>query len=222
MRVAIATESFLPQVNGVTTAVLHVSRQLQRRGHEVLILAPGPGPRRHHDARVVRTRAVRLPTYAGLPVGLPDPLLRRSLEEFRPDLVHLASPVALGAAALRAARQLHLPTVGVFQTDVSGFLRQYGAVATGRVVDRWLGSLHQAMDLTLTPSHGGRVYLENLSVERLRVWRPGVALDAYGAGPEDTGTEPGGAPVRTWAAAVDELIGEHYASVVGVRTSRVA
>ncbi|MCB0906616.1 MAG: glycosyltransferase [Nocardioidaceae bacterium] len=221
MRVALAAESFLPRANRVTTAVLHVSRQLQCRGHEVLILAPGPGPTRHHDARVVRIRAVRLPTYAGLPVGLPDPALRRSLEEFRPDLVHLASPVALGAAALRAARQLHLPTVGVFQTDVSGFLRHYGAGATGRVVDRWLGSLHQAMDLTLTPSHAGRVYLEDLGVAPVRRWLPGVAGDRYGSDPGEP-TEVGKGVVRTWEVAVRELVDEHYASVVGARTRRVA
>ncbi len=221
MRVAIATESFLPRVNGVTTSVLHVSRQLQRRGHEVLILAPGPGPTRHHDAAVVRTRAVRLPTYAGLPVGLPDPALRRSLEEFRPDLVHLASPVALGAAALRAARQLHLPTVGVFQTDVSGFLRHYGAVATGRVVDRWLASLHQVMDLTLTPSHAGRVYLEDLGVTPVRLWLPGVAGDRYGTDPGEPAEADEGSH-RTWQIAVRELVDEHYARVIGARTRRVA
>lgn len=220
MRVAIAAESFLPRVNGVTTSVLHVSRQLQRQGHQVLILAPGAGPTRHHAARVVRTRAVRLPTYAGLPVGLPDPVLRRSLEEFRPDRVHLASPVALGAAAVRAARQLHVPTVGVFQTDVSGFLHHYGAAATGRVVDRWLRSLHQALDLTLTPSHAGRVYLEDLGVTGVRMWRPGDVSDRYGGDVD----EPVDAerPGRTWEAAVRELVEQHYASVVGARTRSVA
>lgn len=215
MRIVIATESFLPQVNGVANSVLHTSRQLQRRGHEVLIVAPGTGPERHHDARVVRVRALRLPSYAAFAVGLPDPAVRRELVEFGPDLVHLAAPIALGATALRAAGQLGIPTLGVFWADVAGFLKHQGAAGPGRVADRWVASLHQQMDLTLAPSHASRVYLETLGVRRLRMWRAvaGTRLGATRVGADSAEAES--AVRRAWEAAVDELVEVHYPVVLG-------
>jgi phosphatidylinositol alpha 1,6-mannosyltransferase len=178
MRVAVVTESFLPQVNGVANTVRHVVEHLGRRGHEALVIAPAPGKAEHAGAEVVRVRSVRLPGYRSFPVGLPDPTVLRALERFAPDVVHLASPIALGATGLRAARRLDLPTVGVYQTDVSGFARQYG-VRADVVIDRWVGRLHQRMDRTLVPSRRSQQQLAAVGVADTHLWRRGVALDLF-------------------------------------------
>lgn len=178
MRVAVVTESFLPQVNGVANTVRHVVEHLGRRGHQALVVAPAPGPAEHAGAEVVRVRSVRLPGYRSFPVGLPDPSVLRALERFSPDLVHLASPIALGATGLRAARRLDVPTVGVYQTDVSGFARQYG-VRADAVIDRWVARLHQRMDRTLVPSRRSQQQLAAVGVSDTHLWRRGVALDLF-------------------------------------------
>lgn len=184
MRVAVVTESFLPQVNGVANTVRHVVEHLGRRGHEALVIAPAPGTSAHAGAEVVRVRSIRLPGYRSFPVGLPDPTVLRALERFAPDVVHLASPVALGATGLRAARRLDLPTVGVYQTDVSGFARQYGVHADA-VIDRWVGRLHQRMDRTLVPSRRSQQQLAAVGVADTHLWRRGVALDLFDPGRRD-------------------------------------
>jgi phosphatidylinositol alpha 1,6-mannosyltransferase len=178
MRVAVVTESFLPQVNGVANTVRHVVEHLGRRGHETLVVAPGPGPAEHAGAEVVRVRSLRLPGYRSFPVGLPDPEVARALERFSPDVVHLASPIALGAAGLRAARRIGVPTVGVYQTDVSGFARQYG-VRADVVIDHWVGRLHQRMDRTLVPSRRSQQQLAAVGVTDTHLWRRGVTLDLF-------------------------------------------
>src|SRR5919198_3320466 len=91
VRVAIVTESFLPQVNGVTNSVLRVVEHLHDRGFPALIIAPGAGPDRYLHARVRRVRAVDLPVITSLPIGVPSPKVHNALAEFRPDVVHLAS-----------------------------------------------------------------------------------------------------------------------------------
>lgn len=185
MRVAIVTESFLPQVNGVAGTVRHVVDRLTATGHQALVVAPGAGPAAYGGAEVVRVRSLALPGYRSFPLGLPDPAVHQALERFRPDVVHLASPVALGAVGLRAARRLGVPTVAVFQTDVSGFARQYGLRAE-HLIDRWVAHLHRRADRTLVPSTSSWDQLAALDVPDLHLWRRGVALDLFDPAHRDT------------------------------------
>lgn len=178
MRVAIVSESFLPQVNGVSNSVRHIAEQLVTQGHEVLVIAPGHGPDHHHDIPVIRVRSMGLPRYKSFPVGLPDVAVERTLSNFRPDVVHLASPIVVGAAGVRAARRLGIPTVAVYQTDVAGFARQNGLRAD-LVVDRWIARLHRRVDRTLVPSTASYRQLESLGVPDLHYWRRGVSSDLF-------------------------------------------
>jgi phosphatidylinositol alpha 1,6-mannosyltransferase len=186
VRVAIVSESFLPQVNGVSNSVRHVAEQLAATGHEPLIVAPGPGAASHRGIRVVRVRSWGLPGYRSFPVGLPDPVVHRALAEFRPDVVHLASPILLGAVGLRAARRLGIPTVAVYQTDVGGFARQYGLHAEA-AVSSWMGRLHRRATRTLVPSKASYQQLQRLGVTNLHSWGRGVSLDLFGPQRRDEG-----------------------------------
>lgn len=179
MRIAIVSESFFPQVNGVTNTVRHTVDRLLETGHEALVIAPGPGLGGYRSATVVRARSVGLPGYRSFALGLPDPVVERSLAEFRPDVVHLASPIALGAVGLRAARRLGIPTVAVYQTDIGGFARQY-RIPTDPAVDRWVGRIHRRATRTLVPSTSSYRQLAALGVDDLHLWRRGVALDLFG------------------------------------------
>ncbi len=179
MRVALVSESFLPQVNGVTNTVRHVLDRLVETGHECLVVAPGSGPDHYRGVPVVRVRSAGLPGYRSFALGLPDGRVSATLAGFRPDVVHLASPVALGAVGLRAARRIGVPSVAVYQTDVAGFARRY-RVPAGALLDAWVGHLHRRADRTLVPSEASRTQLEALGVGDLHLWRRGVDLDLFG------------------------------------------
>lgn len=179
LRVAIVTESFLPQVNGVANSVRHVAEQLVLQGHTVHIVAPGPGADHHHGIPVTRVRSVGLPGYRSFPIGVPDSGVERALWSFGPDVIHLASPIVVGGAGLRAARRLGVPTVAVYQTDVAGFARHYG-VRADPLLDRWVARIHRRADRTLVPSTATFHQLAVLGVPDLHVWRRGVSLDLFG------------------------------------------
>lgn len=179
MRVAIVTESFLPQVNGVTNSVLRVVEHLHDRGHEALIVAPGTGPEQYLHAPVRRVRAVDLPVISSLPIGVPSPKVHAALAEFEPDVVHLASPFVLGAAGLRSARRLGVPTVAVYQTDVAGFAAAYGLKHGARAAWRWIRRLHSAADRTLAPSLASVRALTEHGVPRVHRWARGVDTELF-------------------------------------------
>jgi phosphatidylinositol alpha 1,6-mannosyltransferase len=174
VRVAIVTECFLPSVNGVTNSVLRVLEHLERRGHEALVVAPGEGPDRHGPHRVERTSAMTLPCYRSLPVGLPDRRLTEVLDDFAPDVVHLAAPVVLGAAGADAAKALGVPSVAVYQTDLAGFVARYRAPLAPGLIWRWLRRVHNAADLTLAPSSLAAWDLRSHGVRDVAIWARGV------------------------------------------------
>jgi len=210
MRVLIVTESFLPQINGVSNTVRHICDRLIARGHQVLVIAPGPGPDRYRQCPVVRVRSFELPRYHAFPVGLPDSSVERTMRNFRPDVVHVASPFVLGAAGLRAAGRLDVPTVAVYQTDVAGFARQYG-IRADVLVDRWVGHLHRRATRNLVPSLASRTHLEKLGVTDLHLWRRGVSLDVFDPGHRDDDLRrawTGDDPSRTVVGYVGRLAPE--------------
>jgi phosphatidylinositol alpha 1,6-mannosyltransferase len=179
MRVAIVTESFLPQVNGVVNSVRHVANHLIDTGHETLIIAPGHGLGDYRGVPVVRVRSVAVPMYKSFPMGLPDRQVKAALAKFQPDVVHLASPIALGWLGLRAARRLGIPTVAIYQTDIPGFLRQYNVPGEAACA-KWVGRIHKRSTRTLVPSRSAYAQLEALGVPNLHVWGRGVDLDLFG------------------------------------------
>ncbi len=180
MRIGIVTESFLPSVNGVTNSVVRLLEHLESTAHEAVVVAPGDGPDHFGRFPVVRTRSVSVPRYRHFELGLPSPRLRETLTGFAPDVVHLASPFGLGAYAGRVCRQMGVPTVAVYQTDMPGFLSNYGLSPTERLVWKWVGGIHNKATLTLAPSSAAKSDLEMHGVDRVSLWRRGVDGQLFG------------------------------------------
>ena len=178
-RVAIIAESFLPTVNGVTNSVVRTIEHLRANGHEVLVIAPGPGGDAYLDVPVVRVRAVSLPKYQDVRVGLPIARITSILRSWKPDVVHLAAPTVLGAAGVRAARNLGVPTVAVFQTDLVGFARRYGLGVAGPALWAWTRYVHGQATVTLAPSTAAAWTLRANDVPRVHQWARGVDLQRF-------------------------------------------
>ena len=180
MRVAIVAESFLPRVNGVSGSVLRASRYLLSQGHHVEIIAPSPSPEVTADGISVHSvRSFSLPGM-GIDVGCAlASTIREIFDRIEPDVVHLASPLILGHQALRAALLSKVPTVAVYQTDISGFARHYRLTGMGALADGVLRRIHAEADLTLVPSRASMDYLTKLGVPRVSLWGRGVDADQF-------------------------------------------
>ncbi len=177
MRVAVVTESFLPTVNGVTTSVRQILLHLSRHGHEAIVIAPAArAPSKFEGFAVHQVPSI---AYREFPVGLPNPLVQRLLREFRPDIVHAASPFLLGAHAITASRRLGIPSVAVYQTDVAGYARRNNLGAATKLAWKFVRRIHEGADLTLAPSTASMRDLEAAGVGRLGRWGRGVDLETY-------------------------------------------
>ncbi|WP_213454464.1 glycosyltransferase family 4 protein [Rhizomonospora bruguierae] len=179
MRIAIITESFPPDVNGVANSVARVAEHLVRRGHDPMVIAPAPSAAAravagNHPFPVRRVPSVPMPRYRSFRLGLPVPRLADALAEHRPDIVHLASPFLLGARGVALAGQRDIPAVAVYQTDVAGYARAYRLGWGEATAWRWLRTIHNAADRTLAPSSTAASTLVANGIQRVWLWRRGV------------------------------------------------
>lgn len=178
LRVVIVAETFLPNVNGVTNSVLRTIEYLTAHGHEVLVVAPGPGAPDHEGVPVVRVRSFDLPRYDDLRIGMPG-LRSGVLRAFRPDVVHLAAPTVLGAAAAKGARRAGVPSVAIFQTDLAGFAKRNGLARMSDKVWDYVRWVHAHADRTLAPSMTSVFALRARGVPDVRLWARGVDLERF-------------------------------------------
>lgn len=171
------SESFLPTVNGVTTSVVRVLEHLAHGGHEAMVVVPAAGsPRSYAGFPVHEVPAL---AYRQFPVGLPNSQVSGLLDRFRPDVLHVASPFLLGAQAIAAANRLGVPSVAIYQTDVSGYAKRNRLSAASAFAMRLTRWIHEGADLTLAPSSTALADLRAAGVPRLDRWGRGVDLERY-------------------------------------------
>lgn len=186
LRVLVVSESFLPQVNGVTGSVRRVLDHLSAEGHHQAELVAPTGPDIYAGFRVRHARGAHLPFYRDFKIGLETRRrLRAVMLRFRPDVVHIASPATLGLQAARAAGELGIPTVAIYQTDLVGFAERYdlpgGAAAMAALTRR----IHTRVDRTLAPSSASLRQLASYGVPGTALWPRGVDLDQFRPGRRD-------------------------------------
>ena len=204
MRVAIITESFLPEVNGVVNSVLRVLDHLVDHGHDVLLLAPeAPGaPTDYRGVPIVPMASLAFPGYQQVRIcTTPQLALEWTLASFSPEVVHLASPINVGYRAALAARRLGIPSIAVYQTDVPGYASRYGISALEAYLWARVRGTHQAATLNLAPSSASIAQLEGLGVGDLRLWGRGVDGELFHPSKRSDALR------AAWAPAGERIVG---------------
>ena len=157
MRVAIITESFPPDVNGVANSVLRSAAHLFDAATTRWSSPPGRPPPpvgcpSHCRIRWCASPSVPLPGYPAFRLGLPVRQITAAIRDHGADVVHLASPFVLGAWGAASARRLGLPVLAVYQTDMAGYARAYHLGRSEELAWRWLRRVHAGAARTLAPS----------------------------------------------------------------------
>ena len=179
LRIAMVSETYPPEVNGVARTVAIIAEGLRDRGHEVMLVRPRQGPAdRASDERGLGEMlrpGVQIPRYSQLRMGLPSKgALLQAWRNDRPDIVHIATEGPLGWSALSAARMLGIPVASDFHTNFHAYSSHYGFAWFARAVTSYLRSFHNRADCTMVPTDEMAQDLSRLGFEKLRVVGRGV------------------------------------------------
>lgn len=204
LHVAVVTETFPPEVNGVAMTIGRMVSGLTARGHRVSLTRP----RQADDAATIATpaptrlvRGLPIPGYPELRFGLPAPFeFRRQWREDRPDVVQVVTEGPLGSSAINAARALGIPVVTEFHTNFHAYSRHYGFGWLERLVSLHLRRLHNRGDLTLVPSHQLGIDLMRRGYGNIRVVARGVDTALFNPGRRSDALR------ASWGAKAGDLV----------------
>ena len=162
MNVALITDAWMPQVNGVVTTLVELVREMEDLGHAVCVIQPG----------MFRTRPC--PGYAGIDLAIsPKAQLTQRLDSFRPDCIHIATEGPLGWAARSYCLKRRLAFTTAFHTKFPESLK-----AAAQVPLSWGYALfrhfHRPSSGVMVPTLGVLRMLEQRGFQNLREWTHGV------------------------------------------------
>ena len=179
MRVAFFAETFLPKWDGIANTTCRLLEHLEQRGVETLMFAPEGAPERYAATPIIGEPCFPLPFYPELRLAQPRQGLGEELAAFRPDVVHLINPALMGVAGLRRARELGVPVVASYHTDIPGYLEKYNLQLFREFVWGVFRWIHNQADLNLCPSPWIREQLRRQGFERVGIWGRGVDCERF-------------------------------------------
>ncbi len=204
-RLAVVTETYPPEVNGVAMSMARVVDGLNRRNHDVQLIRPRQSAKAAAPSGgqpavdEVLTKGLPVPLYPNLRMGVPS---KRALVKLwslkRPDVVHIATEGPLGWSALQAAQHLALPVTSDYRTNFHAYGKHYRLGLFSKPIMGYLRKFHNRCDATMVPTEAMRLLLAERGFERLSVVGRGVDAqrfdparrnatmrESWGAGPDD-------------------------------------
>ena len=186
MRVLYCTDTYPPQVNGVSIVTALSVSGLSQLGWECAVVAPKYPAAAHaawsngegHDAEPIESLSIPsmpMPGYPEVRLSVPWPgPVHRLVERFRPDLIHCATEFTVGRMGQLAATKARIPVVSSYHTDFARYADAYGKAWLRNQVSSYLGRFHRRSQRIYTPSTVSRADLLRLNVKDVEVWGRGV------------------------------------------------
>ncbi|WEG14901.1 glycosyltransferase family 1 protein [Pullulanibacillus sp. KACC 23026] len=180
MKLAIVTETFYPQIDGIVTRLTATIEWLiQEAGLEVLVIAPEMGITEYKGARVEGIPARSFFLYPGKKFAFPTRKVDKILKAFNPDLVHVVNPAFIGVSGVYSAKRNKWPLLASYHTHVPKYADYYKLSFIKPALWWYFRKLHNKADLNLCTSKSVAVELKEQRFHNVHVWKRGVDTKKY-------------------------------------------
>jgi len=173
LRILIATDAWLPQVNGVVTTLVNTVRELEALGHCVQLVTPEG------------FRTLPCPTYPEIRLAVaPGPRVVRMIDEFEPDAVHIETEAPIGLAARRHCLDTERPFTTAYHTQFPEFIHARCRLPLA-VSYRWMRWFHKPAAAVLVATAAMRRRLEQRGFTNCATWTRGVDTKLFAPAPRE-------------------------------------
>lgn len=184
LRIAVVTETWPPEVNGVALTLSRLIHELSQRQHTIQLIRPRQDRHETESHREgwseLLLKGMPIPRYPQLKLGFPSKKsLIKAWSLQRPDLVHIATEGPLGWSALQAARVLRLPITSDFRTNFQSYSKHYGVGWLQKPIVAYLRKFHNRTLCTMVPTQAMHDQLKVLGFQNLQVVARGVDTQLF-------------------------------------------
>lgn len=184
LRIAVVTETWPPEVNGVALTLSKLVHLLSQRNHTIQLIRPRQDAHEvgveHWGWSELLMKGLPIPRYPQLKLGLPSKkALIKAWSLKRPDVVHIATEGPLGWSALQAARVLRLPVTSDFRTNFASYSKHYGVGWLSKPIMAYLRKFHNRTACTMVPTQALKAQLQACGFDSLQVVARGVDTQLF-------------------------------------------
>lgn len=175
MKIAIFTDTFVPDVNGVAKTLNRYTKFLMENGIEYRVFAPKTTGDNRYSEKIHAFRSLPFLLYPECRVALPNMVyIKEELQNFQPDIIHVATPFNMGLCGIHYAKKLNIPLVGSYHTDFDKYLEYYNLEFLSSLLWKYVNWFHRPLQRIFVPSKDTKERLERHGFTNLAIWPRGI------------------------------------------------
>ncbi|WP_417899241.1 glycosyltransferase family 1 protein [Bacillus haimaensis] len=183
MKIAIFTDTFAPDVNGVARTLKRFTAYLEKNNIEYRVFAPVSSGEDLFSSHVHRFASLPFFLYPECRIALPNMIsVKAELQKFQPDIIHVATPFNIGLCGLHYAKKLNIPVVGSYHTDFDKYLEYYDLQFLTKFLWTYMRWFHRPLRKIFVPSIDTQEHLKKHGFTNTAIWPRGVDCNLFDPG----------------------------------------
>lgn len=176
MRIAIFSDTYAPEINGVARTLKRYTNYLEKRGIEYKLFVPESSTPVPQVPQVQSFTSIPFVLYPECRIALPNPLqIKQTLEQFNPTLIHIATPFNLGLFGLHYGKKHNIPMVASYHTHFDDYLDYYHLTFLQKWIWRYMSWFHRSFETVYVPSESTKEKLLAQKIhDHIEIWGRGV------------------------------------------------
>lgn len=180
LRIALFTDTYLPQINGVSETIVKFIDYMERHNIEYRIFCPKYDRKTVSDKHIIRLRSVKFVFYKQCRLSIPRySIISKELHKFKPDIIHSMTSFGIGITGFRYARRNDIPLAASYETNIPQYLDYYHLTFLKNFSWDFYNWFHKHCDINYVPSKATYELLEEKTFENLELWDRGVEIERF-------------------------------------------
>ena len=180
MRIAIFTDTFYPDINGVARTLKRLTTFLEDQNITFKIFAPDSTSKEYVSSHIHRFKSLSFFLYPECRLAFPNLLeIKSELQSFSPDLIHVATPFNIGICGVYFSKKLNIPLVASYHTNFDDYLQYYNLPFLSKVHWKYMHWFHRTCKKIFVPSPATFQLLKQHGFTNLELWPRGVDCQLF-------------------------------------------